>query len=240
MSQVHVGTSGWNYNHWAGVFYPQGHPKSRWLEYYTSIFATVEVNATFYRSMPSSTLAAWCARSPDDFVWSLKAHRFITHIRRLQEVAEPVDSLVASLAPIRDKLGVVLFQLPPSLVFEAAVFSAFCRCLPRDLRLCIEARHKSWTGEEALGLMRAHNIAWCISDTAGRYPFLVAITADFAYVRLHGSQSLYASDYSESELVDWAHRIRSWDRETYVYFDNDYQGYAPHNALRLQHLLSPD
>jgi uncharacterized protein YecE (DUF72 family) len=236
--QVFIGTSGWNYDHWKGVFYPEGLAKVRWLSHYSSVFSTVEVNATFYRSMLASTFERWRRGTPDGFVWAVKASRFITHVRRLRDAAEPLKRFLDSLAPLGGKLGPVLFQLPPSLSFDSGLLETFRRHLPHGVRCALEARHRSWTGEEALSCLRNSRIAWCISDTAGRYPYLEAVTADFVYVRLHGSRRLYASCYTDEELRSWSEKITSFGLDTYVYFDNDSMGYAPQNALALRGLLT--
>ena len=235
--QVYIGTSGWNYNHWRMIFYPEDCPRSRWLEFYARSFNTVELNATFYRSMREKTFENWYKRTPAGFLWSVKANRFITHIKRLKEAEEPLARFLRSLAPLKEKQGPILIQLPPSLGFEGEVFDAFSCLLPGGLKFALEARNKSWLTDASLSALEKYHIAWCISDTAQRYPYLEAITADFIYIRLHGSKMLYASDYSEEELKAWAEKIRSWGRETYVYFDNDYMAYAPQNALRLEQLL---
>lgn len=236
--KAHIGTSGWTYDHWRGSFYPPDLPRARWLAYYSEHFGTVELNATFYRSMRESAFENWRRKTPTGFIWSVKANRFITHIRRLKDVRPSLEKFFTSIAPLQEKLGVVLFQLPPGLGFQKADFESFCELLPAGLKLAIEARNGQWCTEEALSCLQRHGIAWCISDTAGRYPCLEAVTADFVYIRLHGSRALYASDYTEEELTAWAEKIQTWNRETFVYFDNDFMAYAPRNALRLKALLA--
>ena len=237
ISSIFIGTSGWNYDHWKGNFYPATCSKKSWLEYYTGQFNSVEVNATFYRHMKPATFDKWRNASPDGFVWAVKAHRFITHIKRLQQVTQSLDMFFESVKALKEKLGVILFQLPPTLIFDHAVFEAFCALLPKEYRYTIEARHHSWTGKDALAILEKYGIAWCISDTAGRYPYLETVTADFIYIRLHGNKALYASNYTEEELTLWAEKIRQWNRDTYIYFDNDSMGYAPKNAMRLKELV---
>jgi uncharacterized protein YecE (DUF72 family) len=239
MQSIHVGTSGWNYKHWKGVFYPSDCPSSKWLECYAQSFATVELNATFYRQMKPETFEGWHKRTPDDFLWSVKASRYITHIKRLKDAQDPLDKFLKTVAPLKEKLGVVLFQLPPSLFFDEAVFEAFCKALRTGIRYTVEARHPSWMEDSALSALRRHQIAWCISDSAGKFPYLEMCTSDFAYLRLHGSKALYASEYSENELKQWAAKIKSWGKDTYIYFDNDHRAYAPKNASRLRRLLGP-
>ncbi len=238
MPQVIIGTSGWNYDHWRGVFYPEGLAKARWLDHYAGIFASIEVNATFYRLMRPSTFEKWRQKTPEGFLWSIKANRFITHIKRLKDVADPLNSFMESVRPLGEKLGPILFQLPPSLAFDRGLIRDFISLLPQGGRYVLEARHKSWLCDEALSCLKESGIAWCISDTAGRYPYLEAITAGHTYIRLHGSQRLYASCYTEGELQRWASRIREWGVDAHVYFDNDFMGYAPMNARRLMEILS--
>ncbi|UCF90270.1 MAG: DUF72 domain-containing protein [Desulfobacterales bacterium] len=238
MQRIYIGTSGWNYKHWKGVFYAQGCPQSKWLEFYTAHFASVEVNATFYRQMQPRTFETWRQRTPAGFRWSVKANKYITHIKRLEDFQEPLQKFLDSLAPLKEKLGSVLFQLPPTLAFDEEVIRTFCEGLEAGRRYTIEARHPSWLADNAQQALKRHQIAWCISDTGGRYPYLEAVTAGFIYIRLHGPRKLYASEYSEAELQTWAEKIQKWDKETYVYFDNDFKGYAPQNALRLAQLLA--
>lgn len=235
---VCIGTSGWNYDHWKGPFYPEGTPKRCWLEFYSRHFSTVEVNATFYRQMKPSTYEKWRESTPRGFCWSLKANRFITHIKRLHDVQEPLDLFFSSLSPLKEKLGPILFQLPPSLVFDEDLLTTFLDQLPRQNRYAIEPRNKTWVSERVFSCLEQRGIAWCISDTAGRYPCCEEITAEFVYIRLHGSKKLYASCYSEKELAAWAAKIIDWGRDTYVYFDNDFMGYAPENASRLKALIA--
>ena len=237
MQRVIVGTSGWNYDHWEGVFYPEGLARSRRLEHYCLAFNSVEVNSTFYRTMSSSTFDGWRRRTPEGFVWAVKANRFMTHIRRLRGVRDPLDRFMQSLAPLGGKLGPVLFQLPPTLSFDRALALEFLSLRAEGSLWAVEARHPSWATDEALACLEEKGAAWCISDTAGKYPFRVALTAPFSYIRLHGSIRLYASSYGREELEQWAERIRALAVDTYVYFDNDAMGYAPANALSLKTML---
>ena len=237
-NRIYVGTSGWNYDHWKEIFYASGCPKSKWLQFYAERFSSVEVNATFYRSMQPKTFENWRKITPAGFKWAVKANRYITHIKGLNNVVEPLQRFFCDVSALKEKLGPILFQLPPKLVFNEEIFNAFCNCLPKNRHCTIEARHPSWMGENALSNFESHQIAWCISDTAGRYPYLEAVTSNFIYIRLHGSTELYASNYSEEELTKWADKIKRWNKDTYVYFDNDAKGHAPKNALRLKELLS--
>lgn len=235
---TYIGTSGWNYDHWKGTFYPETIPKSRWLEFYARTFTTVEVNATFYRQISRTTFQRWRENTPQGFIWSIKANRFITHIKRLMGVEDSLEKFFSPIDLLDEKLGPILFQLPPSLRFDGSTVEAFLSLLPWGKRYTVEARHESWASDDAISILRDHRVAWCISDTAGRFPYLEAITADFTYIRLHGSKRLYASLYTEEELAAWAEKIESWGIDAYVYFDNDFMGHAPRNALRLREILN--
>ena len=236
--EIHIGTSGWNYDHWRDVFYPQGCPKSKWLQFYAEHYNTVELNASFYRLPKPQTFETWREKTPAMFVWAVKANRFITHIKRIKDVREPLERFFSSADLLREKLGPILFQLPPSLSFDETVLSDFCKTLFGNHRYVLEVRHPSWAEPRALEILKDHNIALCISDTAGRYPYMEEDTADFIYIRLHGSKTLYASEYTEEELRAYVEKIRGWSKnDTYVYFDNDYKGYAVKNARELKEIL---
>ena len=234
---VRIGTSGWTYAHWKGVFYPDDWPKAKWLEYYAQEFDTVELNATFYRLPNETTFQNWFKRTPEGFFWALKASRYITHIKRLADVNEALKRFYDLVGHLDTKLGPLLFQLPPSLKYDAHLAKTFLEHLDPSFRHAIEVRHPSWLNSEFFRQLQDNNTAFCISDTAGRYPYREEITADFVYIRLHGSRKLYASEYTQEELEIWAEKITSWGRETFLYFDNDFEGYAVRNARRLRHLL---
>ena len=248
MHSVFVGTSGWNYADWKGPFYPENLPRTKWLEYSARNLWTIEVNATFYHEMKESTYKKWRESTPPGFCLAVKASRFITHIRRLRDVEEPLKRFLGSVSALGDKLGPVLFQLPPSLAFDAATLEEFGTALhnatqssdyslPAGTRYVIEPRHASWMEDEALACLRRLGIGFCISDTGGRYPYREAVTSDFAYIRLHGPTTLYASSYSDAQLKAWATRIASLNTDVYIYFDNSFKAYAPHNALELKRLV---
>lgn len=236
-AQVRIGTSGWNYPHWKDVFYPSTLPKSKWLEFYTEHFDTVELNATFYRLPKEKTFKNWHLRTPKNFLWAVKASRYITHIKKIRDPGESLGKFYGGILGLQEKLGPILFQLPPSLSFDEKVFQQFCECLDARHRYTLEVRNPSWINDRAFAMLAEYHIAFCIADTAGRFPYHETITADFVYIRLHGSKALYASEYTEGELKVWANKILKWGKETYVYFDNDYGGYAAGNAKRLKELL---
>lgn len=237
LNKYYIGCSGWNYRHWEGVFYPPTVPKSKWLQYYAAIFNTVEINATFYRQFKDSTYTQWHNKVPDGFCFSVKMSKYITHIKRLSNVDTEIRTCVTSASLLKEKLGVILIQLPPSLKFDAALVADFLSALPGNYRYTIEARNNTWLCDSSFSLLQKHNVAWCISDTAGRYPYCEEVTADFVYIRLHGSTQLYASNYTDQVLNEWAEKIIGWNRPAYCYFDNDFNAYAVYNAMTLKKIL---
>ena len=236
-TKIHVGTSGWNYEEFVGKIYPMDEPIKKYLEIYAGFFESVELNASFYRSFPEKVWEGWYRRTPDGFLWSVKASRFLTHIKRLDVSRESVERTWDEVRLLREKLGSVLFQLPPNLPFEKDILVRFLGMQPDDKRIAIEARHASWHTEEAWRVLTDYNAAWVISDTAGRYPMSVRITADFSYVRLHGSSGLYEGLYGDERLSEWCRMISQWGIETFVYFDNTADGSAALDALSMVKLV---
>jgi len=236
---VYIGTSGYAYPHWTGVFYPPDLPKEGQLPFYSRHFPTVEVNYTFYHFPSERTVERWAETTPEGFVFSVKAHRTFTHRRKLGASEESLRAFLGRLFPLGDKLGPVLFQLPPKLGPDLGKLSAFLEKLPAGFRYAMEFRDERWLGEETLSLLREKGIAYCIVSAPGLRT-LPEVTASFAYVRLHGSGAWYSHRYTEEELRTWAEIVRSLDEraeETFVYFNNDYKGYAVENALTLMALL---
>lgn len=234
--RIWVGCSGWNYPDWLGAFYPPEVPRRAWLSYYSSVFGTVELNFSFYRLPLEKTLARWNLEGGGT-LWSCKVSRYITHIKRLRDCAAALDTFFTRMSAL-ERRGPALFQLPPSLRYDPGLFRDFAALLPRGWRCAVEPRHESWFTGGFLDSLASRNIALCVSDTAGRYPYREAVTADFAYLRLHGHERLYESLYSEKELAAWARKLRGWGRETFVYFDNTMGGNAPANARRLGEIVS--
>jgi uncharacterized protein YecE (DUF72 family) len=238
---IRVGTSGWRYPEWRGVFYPKGLPQRRELEYISRKLDTLEINGSFYSLQRPESYQRWYAETPDGFLFAVKGSRFITHMRRLRDVEAPLARFFASgVYLLRDKLGPVLWQLPPTFAFDPDRLTAFFRLLPRPTRHALEVRHPSFADPGFLDLLREHRIALVIADTAGRFPYLEDVTADFAYVRLHGDVELYASQYGSDALDTWAKRIRGLADavpDVYVYFDNDIHAHAPFDALALAERL---
>jgi uncharacterized protein YecE (DUF72 family) len=234
---VRIGTAGFTYPHWKGVFYPTGIKTADWLSFYGSQFDTIELNVTFYRSVKDETYRKWYDTVPPGFLFSAKMNRFITHIRRLNVERDSVERFLKSVSTLGDRLGAILIQTPPSLVFDADLVTDFLDSLDPSLRYAVEARNKSFVDDRFFSLLEKRNMAWCISDTAGRFPYSETITADFVYVRLHGKEELYCTSYRDEDLEEFKKKITAWGRDAYIYFDNDYGGYAPTNALTLKRMF---
>ncbi len=266
---VRIGISGWRYAPWRGVFYPPGLLQDEELGFASRKLATIEVNGSFYSLQRPSSWARWYAETPPGFVFAVKGSRYITHMLRLRGVEVALANFFASgVLALGDKLGPILWQLPPTLRFDPPQLEAFLRLLPRDtaaalrlarrrdvrmngrarlaidvarpLRHALEIRHESFVTPAFLALLRRHRVALVVADTAGRWPRLHDVTADFVYVRLHGDRVLYASRYGDRALRAWAAHVRAWvaaGRDVYCYFDNDVKVYAPFDAERLVGLL---
>lgn len=238
--QVFIGTSGYSYGHWKGTFYPDNMKGEQMLPFYASKFSSVEINSTFYHMPRSATVEKWLDCSPDDFVFSLKAPKTITHIKRLSDVEEVVNRFYEAASVLAHKLGVVLYQLPPSLKKDLTLLEGFLKLLDRKPgKKAVELRHVSWVGDDVFELLKQHNVAFVVSH-GDNYPLVTTPTADFMYVRLHGYPELYRSSYSVDELQTWANLIRTWleqDKMVYVYFNNDAEGHAVKNALALKSLI---
>ncbi len=236
--KARIGTSGWSYKHWKGDFYPKALPQRQWLEYLSSHFNTVEINATFYREPRPSTFQKWHNQTPADFLFSIKANRFITHIKRLKDVQDSIVRFYHVISPLKEKIGCVLFQFPPSLHFDPPLINSFLDHIEPSYKTTLEVRHASFLNDDFYQALRERNIALCWSDTAGRYPYAEVVTANFLYIRLHGSPVLYRSAYTEEALRELARKLKAIGREAFVYFDNDAEGHAPRNALFLKNLLA--
>ncbi|WP_407352434.1 DUF72 domain-containing protein [Luteimonas sp. R10] len=281
--RVRIGISGWRYKPWRGVFYPGGLVQRRELEYASRTFSTIEINGTFYSLQRPESFRHWYEQTPDDFVFAIKGNRFISHRLRLRDARQALSNFLASgLLRLGEKLGPILWQLPPRFPYDEARIREFLRLLPADteyaawlarrrdvarmkgrsslsidrprpLRHAMEIRHESFRDPGFVDLLREHNVALVVADTAGRWPLLEEVTADFMYLRLHGDKELYASGYGDAALDDWARRIDAWSRGTqprdarragrasvprrardvYCYFDNDMKVHAPFDAQHL-------
>jgi len=282
-----IGISGWRYAPWRGDFYPEGLPQKRELEFAAEQFATIELNGSFYSLQRPESYARWRDAVPDGFVFAIKGSRYITHMLRLREAETALANFFASgLFELGDKLGPFLWQLPPNFAYDRERLDAFFAALPRTggeamrlarrhdarvagrvrltidprrrIRHAIEIRHVSFAQPEFIALLREHEIALVVADTAGKWPLLEDVTADFVYVRLHGDVKLYESGYSDRALDSWARKVRAWAggrqprgarlagdgaaptlvrRDVYVYFDNDIKVHAPYDARRLMRKL---
>ncbi|MHC2334569.1 DUF72 domain-containing protein [Bradyrhizobium sp. USDA 4454] len=240
MARILIGTSGWHYASWRGAFFPEGLPLKRQLDYYASHFQSTELNGVFYRTPTQKAVADWREATGDDFVFSWKASKFITHWKRLSgNSANSLALLESRLSILRNKAGPILFQLPPNFTADAERLASFLKLLKRRRRYAFEFRHPSWYAPPILKLLAERNMALCISDHHDA-PSPWRRTADFVYVRGHGPGGRYSGHYKPAELADWAKRIRSWKRQgcdVYVYFDNDQKSAAPADAGRLCDLL---
>ncbi|QIS06109.1 DUF72 domain-containing protein [Nocardia brasiliensis] len=267
MGQIRIGTSGWVYPPWRGVFYPKGVPQKRELEYLSQRLNSVEINGSFYALQRPSSYRNWASMTPDDFVFAVKGSRFITHMKRLRDGDELLANFLASgLLALGPKLGPILWQLPPNFQFEPDVLDAFCAHLPRTtaaaariaehhdhrvdpahvrtdadrpLRHALEVRHPSFVTPRCFELLAAHGVALVVADAAGKFPLIEERTADFVYIRLHGHDELYVSGYTDAGLDMWAEKIRAWSvhHDVYCYFDNDAKVMAPRDALALRDRL---
>lgn len=285
---IRVGISGWTYPGWRGTFYPEDLRQRCELEYASRQFSSIEINGTHYSLQRPESFLRWRAETPRGFVFSVKGSRYITHIRRLKDVEEPLANFFASgVLALQEKLGPFLWQLPPSFRYDPSTIDSFLALLPRTveaaarlarrhdakvdvrtwldvrvnrrLRHCMEVRHSSFMVPGFFATLRRHRVAFVFADTAGKWPYAEDLTADFAYLRLHGAEELYVSSYGEAALAQWARKIRRWHaggqvrdaalitsrrltprrkRDIYVYFDNDAKVKAPGDARALDRLLN--
>ncbi len=240
---VRIGCSGWNYAHWRnGVFYPPRLASRNWLAHYARHFDTVEVNMTFYRLPREPVVARWVLESPPGFTFAVKVSRYVTHIKRLLDVPEHLPLLYDRIRPLlrSPKLGPFLWQLPPTFRRDDERLAEALARLPGELRHCIEFRDPSWFVEETYALLREYGVALVIGDRPQVNRFQThELTAGWTFVRFHSGTRGRRGNYSESELREWAARLREWSRtrEVFAYFNNDWEGFAPRNATRLKELL---
>ncbi|WP_242927215.1 DUF72 domain-containing protein [Pontibacter vulgaris] len=237
--QIYIGTSGWHYKHWVGNFYPAGLKSKDFTNFYLRFFRTVEINNSFYKLPTSETFANWRTAVHDDFVFAVKASRFITHMKKLKDPQESIKRFFENVNALEEKLGPILFQLPPGWTVNEERLAAFLAVLPPYYRYTFEFRQPSWYTPAILDLLRKYNAAFCIYELEYHLSPL-EVTADFVYVRLHGPAAKYAGNYSESTLQWWANKRIEWQQQgmdVYVYFDNDQLGYAAFNAQHLQQLV---
>lgn len=238
-TKIHIGTSGWNYDHWKGPFYPDDLPQEKWLDFYKSKFRTVEINNSFYQLPEKQTFKRWKETVQKDFEFSVKASRYITHMKKLKDPGEPVERFLDTVQALGENLGPVLFQLPPRWHQNHERLELFLEVLPKTHRYTMEFRDESWWSDETIRLLKKYNVAWCIFQLAGTLS-PKEVTADFVYIRLHGPERAYQGQYDAQTLGGWAGAINSWKdqgKDIFCYFDNDQNGYATQDALKLKQMF---
>lgn len=238
---IRIGTSGFHYKHWKGPFYPEKMPESKMLQFYCERFDTVELNNSFYRLPTPEAFDCWRDATPPNFVFAVKASRFLTHNKKLKDPENALENLLPRAARLEKKLGPVLFQLPPKWRVNVERLEGLLAILPRDVRYAFEFRELSWITPQVNDVLIRFRSAFCIYELAG-YHSPLDVTSDFAYVRLHGpAAGKYQGSYSDAKLGEWAARIENWAKELkaiYIYFDNDQAGYAANNALTLRNMVN--
>jgi uncharacterized protein YecE (DUF72 family) len=238
--KIQIGTSGWYYPHWQSRFYPDNLPKTKWLTWYATHFSCVELNNSFYRLPRKETIRQWVEQTPADFVFAVKANRLITHMKKLRNCKDTLDRFVDTIACFENKLGPVLFQLPPHWHINADRLEIFLEMLPRNLGYAFEFRDATWYDEKIYRLLLKYRIAFCLFDLA-HFRSPEALTSDIIYIRLHGPDDAYCGSYSIESLKEWAQKIINWNAENrlvYLFFDNDQNGYAAENTRMIRHLCS--
>ena len=239
VSNIHVGCSGWVYKHWRGILYPEGLPQRRWFERYAEEFDTVEINASFYRVPLGSTFEGWRGKAPPSFRYAVKVNRFVTHMKKLLDCEEEVDRFISLARQLGDKLGPLLYQLPPSLRRNLERLDAFLGRLPGDLEHVVEFRHKSWYDEEVLAALDKHHVGFVTHDMKGLVSPRWA-SGKAAYVRFHGAGGKYWGRYSDDALLEWTDWVleqASVGRSVWCYFNNDIHGHAIDDARTLKSMV---
>lgn len=238
-AQVRIGTSGWHYKHWKGCFYPPELKSSQYLSWYIRHFNTVEINNCFYRLPTASAVENWHKETPPGFCFAVKASRFLTHIKRLKDAEEPIKLFFSRAKHLGSHLGPVLFQLPPKWRADSGRLREFLALLPEHQQYAIEFRDESWYTQEIRELLTRHNVALCVHDWHSA-DWSRELTADFTYVRFHGTSGRYAGNYPDDLLKKWTEQIQSWAArvcDIYLYFNNDVGGHAIRNARTLRAAL---
>jgi len=237
--KIHIGTSGWHYPHWKKLFYPDDVSKGKWLGYYAGKLHCVEVNNTFYKLPDPATLTNWSAQTPAHFIFAIKAWRVITHRKKLRDCGEAVDTFLELVTLLGDKLGPVLFQLPPHWHCNSQRLNEFLKLLPRQFRYTFEFRDPSWHTDEIYSLLMEHDAAFCMFELGDMQSPIIS-TADFIYIRLHGPKGPYTGNYSVRRLRKWADKISGWQaqgKDVFIFFDNDEAAYAVKNAILTDKLI---
>ena len=237
--QIHVGCSGWAYKHWRGILYPEGLPQTRWFERYAEDFDTVEINNSFYRLPSPETFAKWRDQAPPGFCYAVKANRFITQAKKLLDCEEPIERMMSAVRCLGDRLGPMLYQLPPSLKFNLERLETFLAILPADTINVFEFRDSSWHRPETYDLLDRHGASFCVHDMAGCTTDRIAV-GRAAYVRFHGTAGKYWGRYAKADMNSWARwaaEQRALGRSVWCYFNNDIHGHAIHDARALTALV---
>ena len=240
MAEIRVGTSGWSYRHWHGPFYPEGVARSHELEYYVTVFDTVEINGTFYGTPSKRAVEGWYQTAPEGFLYAVKGNRYITHNLKLNDPADAVQRMRAVIEPLGDKCGPILWQFGRNFSAHIDRLANYLKLRAPAERWAFEFRHESWFRDEVYQVLADHNCALVWADTP-HYPLHLQVTADWLYCRLHGHEVLYVSAYDDRQLGWWQaqlHQASAGERDIFVYFDNDAMGRAPRDALRLREMLA--
>jgi len=243
-TKLHIGTSGWSYKHWTEIFYPKDIKPEKYLEFYTARFDCVELNSSFYNLPLKTTVSGWLSRTPDTFRFCTKLSRFITHQLQLADTGGALQKYFDAFEVMKERLGPVLIQLPPGLSYDKSLIINFLDILKYNYSnycFAVEVRNKSWINDSFFELLAQNGIAFVIADSGDRFPYYETVTAGFVYVRFHGHEQLYASEYSETDLKLYAGKIINWldeDKEVWVFFNNDYHCFAIKNAERLIEIVN--
>ncbi len=239
--KIHIGTSGWNYKHWIGKFYPEDLKQKDWLQFYIDKgLHTVELNNPFYHLPTKKTFENWNKQAPRDFIFAVKASRYITHMKKLLEPEKSLKNFISNVKGLNEKLGPVLFQLPPRWKYNSSRFKEFLQSLPENFRYTFEFRNETWWNDEALNLLNEYKCAFCIFELAGQIT-PNEVTTDFVYVRLHGPGNKYQGKYDTKTLTTWKNNFLKWHQQkkaVYCYFDNDDSAYAAENAIELNEMIN--
>lgn len=238
--KIYLGTSGWTYEHWKNVFYPDSIARKKWFEFYCTYFPTVELNASFYRIPTLKAAEGWYSRSPEHFRFAVKMSRLVTHERKLKNCERELEWFFSVFEPLKKKIAVYLIQLPPTLKFDPERLLLFSKLLPKDNMFAVEFRNPAWYRDETMALLKELHFAFCIHDMGGVQTERV-ITSHLIYIRFHGYDSQYGGDYSDQHLLQWATWIKQKKEEgkqVHAYFNNDIGGFAIKNCLKLQELCN--
>lgn len=240
MERIRVGCSGWNYKHWREIFYPKGLPQKRWFAFYAEHFDTVEINNSFYMLPKAETFEKWRDQAPSGFCYAVKANRFLTQAKKLKDCEEPLERMLAPTRMLGDRLGPLLFQLPPRFRINLERLESFLKLLPKDIAHVFEFREKSWLVDETFALLDRYGASFCVHDMAGSATPRLAV-GPIAYVRFHGGEGKYWGRYSDEGLLGWTDWIAAearHGRQAWAYFNNDLEGHAIHDAQTLRAMVA--